>query len=298
VLWSAGYRDVGLLDVHTGTRFALSVFYPSGAREQPESLGRYRFEVALNARPAAGEFALVVISHGGGGTPLVYRTLARHLARNGFVVGLPTHPFNNVRDNSWQGKLENLRARPALVHGVLDWFFADPEFGPLLKPGVAAVVGHSMGGYTALAAAGGVATALAHEPADGNAREVGLEPDPRITALVLLAPATVWFSGEDALRRVNLPVLMLSAERDELTPAPHAQIVVERLPDKAKLQHRVVPNAGHFSFLAPFPEVLTKPSFPPSQDPPGFDRVAFLEELNLEVTAFLRQALQEKAAEP
>lgn len=115
---------------------------------------------------------------------------------------------------------------------------------------------------------------------------------------MLLAPATVWFSGEDALRRVNVPVLMLSAERDELTPALHAQIVVERLPDTAELRHRIVPNAGHFAFLAPFSEALTKPSFPPSQDPPGFDRVAFLDELNIEVSAFLAHALQEKAAAP
>ncbi len=84
---------------------------------------------------------------------------------------------------------------------------------------------------------------------------------------------------------------MLSAEHDELTPAFHAQVVVERVPDPAKLRHRVVANAGHFAFLAPFSAALTKPSFPPSQDPPGFDRVRFMDELNAEVTAFLRETL-------
>lgn len=287
--WSAGYRSVDVLDEHTGTRSDTSVFYPSDAPEEAVTLGRYVLDVAVDGAPAHGPFPLVVISHGGGGTPLVYRLLAQHLARNGFVVAVPTHPFNNVRDNAWQGRVENLRARPALIHSVLDWSFADAEFEPILKPGVAAVVGHSMGGYSALAAAGGVATAFPHETANGEAVEVSVEPDPRIKALVLLAPATVWFSGEDALRRVTVPVLMLSAEHDELTPAKHGRVVADRLPQKEKLLQRVVRNAGHYSFLGPFPEALTKPSFPPSQDPPGFDRVRFLAELNLEVTEFLKR---------
>jgi hypothetical protein len=84
---------------------------------------------------------------------------------------------------------------------------------------------------------------------------------------------------------------MLTGERDESTPPWHAEIVKQGVPDVAAVDHRVVANAGHYSFLSPFPEELSRPTFPPSQDPAGFDRVRFHEEMNAEVTAFLRRVL-------
>lgn len=57
------------------------------------------------------------------------------------------------------------------------------------------------------------------------------------------------------------------------------------------LDHRSVANAGHFSFLDPFPGTLTKAEFPPSQDPPGFDRERYHETLAADVLAFLQRVL-------
>jgi hypothetical protein len=36
---------------------------------------------------------------------------------------------------------------------------------------------------------------------------------------------------------------------------------------------------------------MTSPTFPPSQDPEGFDRARFHEEMNSEIEAFLRRVL-------
>jgi hypothetical protein len=36
---------------------------------------------------------------------------------------------------------------------------------------------------------------------------------------------------------------------------------------------------------------MTSPTFPPSQDPAGFDRARFHEEMNAEIAAFLRRVL-------
>ena len=41
------------------------------------------------------------------------------------------------------------------------------------------------------------------------------------------------------------------------------------------------------ALLSPFSESMRSPSFPPSQDPEGFDRAAFHVELNDEVLSFL-----------
>jgi len=84
---------------------------------------------------------------------------------------------------------------------------------------------------------------------------------------------------------------MLTGEKDEITPPFHAEILEKGLPASTLLEHQIVPNAGHFSFLAPFPPVRVSPQFAPSQDPPGFDRQEFHRKLNPQILRFLRQYL-------
>jgi len=153
-----------------------------------------------------------------------------------------------------------------------------------------AVVGDSLGGYAALAIAGGQPVASPSDTGDGMFRRLQVIHDNRVAALVLLAPATPWFLTDDSLRQVRIPIRMFTGERDELSPVWNAEIVATGVPDRAIVDHRVIPNAGHFSFVSPFPAAMTSPGFPPSQDPSGFDRRAFHVELNREVLGFLRRA--------
>ena len=286
-----GFRAVEVDDDVLGIAFPMVVFYPTNQPEKTENIGPFQLQVALNAPVKAGVFPVVLISHGSGGTPLVYRTLAHYLARSGFVVGLPEHPFNNRNDNTWQGTAQNLAARPRHLRLAIDSLYNSPRLVDFVLPDVVGLVGHSMGGYTALALAGGTPTCFPAEAPDGQPHSVTTEPDRRVRAVVLLAPAAVWFRAPNALRDVQVPLLMLLAEIDELTPVFHAQVVLDGLPTQTRIEHRVVPNAGHFSFLSPFPVAMTSPGFPPSQDPPGFDRARFHDELNTQVKAFLQREL-------
>ena len=61
--------------------------------------------------------------------------------------------------------------------------------------------------------------------------------------------------------------------------------------DPSQMDFRMVENAGHFSFMSPFPESMNHPDFLPSTDPEGFDRVSFHQNLKREITAFLNSAL-------
>lgn len=277
---SAGCRAVELRASGKDYTFPLLVLYPTEAPEAPESFGPYPVEVAMDAPVVPGTHPLVVISHGTGGSHLLYRTLAAHLARAGFVVALPEHPLNNRNDNELGGTAEILANRPRHVRQVVDHVSAEFDVGPV------AVVGHSLGGYTGLALAGGRPTAFPHETPDRLPHPVEVVPDERVRALVLLAPATAWFAHEGALSAITAPILLLTAEHDEHTPPWHAEIVTNAVAD---VEHRVVPGAGHYSFLSPFPARMTSPAFPPSQDPEGFDRAAFHAHLNDEVLAFLRR---------
>jgi predicted dienelactone hydrolase len=284
-----------VVDDATGGAFPMLVLYPSPAPERGERFGPYVLDVAMDAPVAEGAWPLVVVSHGTGGSHLAYRTLAAHLARRGFVVALVEHPGNNRNDDSLAHTAVNLAQRPRHLRVAIDRLHADPEIGPRLPSDAVAIVGHSMGGYTALAVAGGRPMAFPRESPDGRAHPVPVTPDPRVRALVLLAPATPWFMPPDALAGVRVPILMLTAEHDPHTPSWHAEIVMGGVPDRARVEHRVVPNAGHFSFLSPFPAAMAGPTFAPAQDPPGFDRVAFHATLAAEVEAFLRRTLPASA---
>jgi predicted dienelactone hydrolase len=269
------------------------LFYPTRAPARPEPLGSYTMPLARDAPPVGERLALVAISHGTGSSPLVLRDLAAHLARMGFVVALPEHPGNNRNDNRLADSFVNMEDRPRHLGLAVDAAFADAQLGPRLLPGAVALIGHSLGGYTALALAGGRPTAAPPQSPDGQPRAIPVAPDPRVRALVLLAPATVWYALEGALAAVAVPILMWTAEKDDVAPAFHGEVVRRGVPDARRIDQRVLAGAGHFSFLSPFPPKRVRPDFPPSQDPPGFDRVAAQPSLHAEIATFLRQVLGE-----
>jgi predicted dienelactone hydrolase len=288
---TVGCRALEVVDAVQGARVPLWVLYPARAPELLEQFGPYPLAVATGA-PVEGEgLPLVVISHGNNGSPWTYRGMAAHLARAGFVVALLEHPGNSRSDGSLAGTAANLENRPRHVRLVLDAVFADEHLGKRLSPAGAGVIGHSIGAYTALAVAGGRPSALPHEVPDGQARAVPVVRDDRVRALVLLAPASVWFMADGALAGVDVPILMRTGELDQHVPAMHTGFILRGVPDPRRIDHRVVPGAGHFSFQSPFPPAMTRPDFPPSQDPAGFDRLAFQPVLYAEIETFLRGSL-------
>ncbi len=278
-------------DAPAGRDIPVLVMYPSDSPEKPAHVGPYTQRLALHGRIAAGTFTLVVVSHGTGGSPLVYRTLAAHLARNGYVVALPEHPGNNRADNTLADTVANLERRPRDVSAVIDWVLESSDYASRCQPRTAAVIGHSLGGYTALAVAGGVPTSFAHESPDREPHRLAVTPDARVKALVLLAPATPWFMHEGALAHVDVPILMMIGDRDEIAPEWHGEIVRRGVPDPARVEYHPVPNAGHFAFLSSFPPAMTDAAFAPSQDPPGFDRRRFGAVLDARVLDFLNRVV-------
>src|SRR5580692_7574048 len=74
--------------------------YPCTRPSIPTAFGPYELDVSVEAPLAPGRFPLVLISHGSGGSPLVYRSLSLLLARHGFIVALPKHPGNSLGDDA------------------------------------------------------------------------------------------------------------------------------------------------------------------------------------------------------
>ena len=242
--------------------------YPASVSPAPVTLGPFVVEASLDAPPAPGRFPVVVLSHGSGSRPLLHRVLAHALARRGFVVALPEHPGNHREDNSLADSDANLEGRPRHVCSVLAALSADPVLSQAADLERLALGGHSIGAYTALAVAGGTPWTRPGQP-------LSVPHDPRVKALVLLAPTTPWFTPEGSLRAVTVPILMVSGEQDVISPASNGERVLARVPDASRVSAHVVPGAGHYSFLSPFPPAMRRPDFAPSVDLPGFDRERF-----------------------
>ena len=233
------YRRIDLQDAATGEFFPVALWYPTRAAPAallltgslsecrlPAMLCRligFEMQVASNAAPADGTFGLIVISHGAGGLALNHRDLAMALASRGYVVAAPTHPRGKDSDISGPGVWVG---RPKQVSRVIDAVLEDTQLGPHIQRDRIGVVGHSNGGYTALAVAGAkpsTAAIIAHcrqHPDDSRfcsfggaatrdaARKAGDIPDvrdPRVRAIVLMAPNAAPFT-DDALARVTVPV--------------------------------------------------------------------------------------------
>lgn len=271
---NCGLHRIPLLDRVQNATIPVAVLYPTDELARTERFGPYSLEVAREAHVSGSELPVVLLSHGGGGTPWAYRDLAKRLATSGFVVVLPEHIGNSRSDNSLERKAANLENRPRHVSLAIDAVFADGLIGPHLESDRVGVIGHSIGAYTALAAAGGKAWTAPRETEDRQPRPVKVIPDSRIQALALLMPATFWFP-EGSLREIDIPILIRTGSRDEMTPPSHGDAVKAGVADASLVEHTVISGAGHFSIMSTFPAALASPAFPPSQDPDGFDREAY-----------------------
>jgi len=309
VEYSAGFVRVEPVSADNGQSFSLVVFYPSQVTARPTKLGPFTLDIALGADIADGRFPLAVISHGSGGSQLGYRSIAIDLAKRGFVVALPLHPGNNFQDNRAAGSVANWTDRPKHIAAAIDHLLAAGRFSASIDAQKVAVIGHSAGGYSALAVAGGVAdTGSIHALCQQSVAQQGpfctggrgpAEPatvihhqkDARVKALVLMAPVGVLYQHQQSLAQVELPVLLLQAEHDaELIEPYHADVIAQQLPATAKLTRRMVENSGHYSFITPFPAFLAAELGPVAQDPAGFDRAAFHRQLGGEIADYLQAA--------
>ena len=282
-----GSRYIQVKDETNNISFPVLVQYPTHQPSSPATFGPYTMDISTNARILEGHFPLVIISHGNGGSHLLYRTISTYLAKSGYVVVMIEHYGNNRDNNELERSIVNLQYRPRHVSLTIDKLLSENAFGQSLILDKIAIIGHSFGGYTALALAGGT-------PWTQTGNKVEVQNDPRIKALVLMAPAAAYYTPEGSLDKVNIPILLLVAEHDQFIPKKWtAEVVINGVHDKSKLTVRTIDNAGHFSFISPFPTTMKSPTFLPSTDPDGFDREEFHRQLPTEILNFLNDKLNE-----
>ena len=293
----------------------VALYYPTMAAPRAIAMGPFALDVAIGGKPVDKVKALILLSHGIGGTELGHSVLAQALARNGYLVAALRHPGDNWQDRSLMETSPEryFDERPRQASRVIDAILADPEWKDRIAsdgqgPRVGAL-GHSAGGYTVLALAGArpdLSRMRQHCQAEASEDPIfcgigrsgtAMPPSPaaalslkdeRVRAVVALAPTGVLLTAE-SLATVRSSTMIYEAELDHfLVPKFHAEWVAKNLP--AANLHRV-PNAWHFAFMDTPSMSLPSPDGDVAANPPGFDRAAFLKKLAVEITAFFDKTL-------
>ncbi len=277
----AGITKIEFSEKTRNITFPAFVMYPTSIKSDTQNIGPFSVKATNDAEIKEGKYPLIIISHGGGGNFLGYLTITQFLAEQGYIVVMIEHYKNNRNNNELEGKIENFENRPKHISLTIDTMLEN-KFKNYINKEKVAIIGHSMGGYTALALAGGI-------PFTKEGIKVKTLIDTRIKAIILFAPATAFFNYDNSLDNVKIPILFFSAEKDELTTLQeHKEIIEKQLSHNNKVVFEIVENAGHFSFLSPFPKSMRNPKFLPSTDPKGFDREEFHLRLDNKILKFLR----------
>ncbi|WP_417605740.1 alpha/beta hydrolase family protein [Oceanimonas baumannii] len=291
--------------------FPMALFYPTSSEPKVVELGPFKLNVAVEGEVPKGKYPLVIVSHGSGGSHLSYKDVAISLAKNGFIVGMPLHPQNNYMDNVLEGSVTNYTNRPKHITLAIDTLLNTSDLNAYIDSDKIAVLGHSVGGYAAIAAAGGVGdtsslikicrnSPLLTDPyctpvRDGSMTKAVIKSkkDSRIKAVIIMAPVGVLFSTEGSLNDVDIPVLLLKAEKDkEVTEPYNADVIEKGLPNKQQLISIMIPDAGHYSFLTSFPDFLKPELGLIAEDPDGFNRAEFQEKLGTIIVDYLKEVLK------
>jgi predicted dienelactone hydrolase len=255
--YPVGVRTLMLFDssrlnvAGTGPRpVTVEVYYPSTAaavagvpRDVVSVLGvpvvetRSFRDVAI----AQGPFPLVLFSHGNDGIRFQSFFFASHLASHGYVVVCPDHHGNTFVDALLGIVDPNVIVnRPLDMSFLIDQFSAftaetGNTFDGAIDTARIGASGHSFGGYTVFAIAGGTSP-------------LGTFTDPRVRAILPQAPAAPF--PPEFFGTIAIPTLILGGSIDETTPFDSQQLApFQALPSGAAVVGLAeLTDAGHFTF--------------------------------------------------
>lgn len=197
---------------------------------------------------------VVIISPGFSSEPSAFDYLGEHLASHGIAVAIPEHigSGKNNKTAVLQGKKKlvinpiEFVERPLDVKYVLDELerlaLSNPFYRKRLNLDEVGVIGHSLGGYTALALAGAkINNRKLRDRCPSKkiilnislllqcrANEIPPLPyqlkDERIKGVIAISPISSVVFGSESLSQINVPTMIVAGSKDIVAPVIQEQI--------------------------------------------------------------------------
>ncbi len=267
--------ELEIEDADSGRTLSGFVWYPTDASgpltDDFESKVWMSTEVVKAAEPASGRFPLVVLSHGMYGNAFNQAWLGGALARKGYVIAAISHPGTSTWSRD-PDVTRQLWERPKDVTRVIDYMTTTPGLEDLVDQDRIFMAGHSLGGFTALALAGGRYDAarlerfcaetpdelacgilsdwkIAQTPEDRAQMEADLS-EPRIKAFALFDLGGTQSFSDASLGQISRPLLIFGAPimTSGLTLDIESRALAASLPNG--VARYVEPDTlSHFDFL-------------------------------------------------
>ena len=280
---AAGLRLIDIPASADGPALKGAMWYPCAEPSGEVNLGKITVPAVKDCPLLREKLPLVVVSHGRGGSFIGHHDTDEVLADAGFIVAA-------------------IVERPTDIKRLIDFLIGGSALASKIDQETLGFFGFSRGGYTGLVLVGANPDFASAAPLCQQSRahfceqilrkEFPAQPlthDPRIKAAVIVDPLTIFFTA-DSFAAVKVPVQLWASERGGDGVLPHSvDLVDSNLP--ARHQYHVVPNAGHFAFLAPCPPALVTELAEICVDANGFDRVASHTQFDAAALAFFRTHL-------
>lgn len=246
--YNIGQTTLNLKDNKRERPIKIEIWYPTKDTTKTNITTQYPFKLPPTSKDAdiiSDKFPLILLSHGTGGNRISHMWLACELVGNGFIVAAADH-YGNTLDNKIPENFVKIWDRPLDISFMLDAILNHPKFTSVIDTTKIGMAGFSLGGYTAIALAGGILDySLLKEFSNteeggnefdlpelgnisnlitpqliktGNTNYKNLK-DERISAFVAMAPAIgQGFNGREQFVNVHNPILIIGTENDNRTP--------------------------------------------------------------------------------
>jgi predicted dienelactone hydrolase len=259
---AAGFRFIEVPADGEGPALKGAMWSPCSEAPGTVDLGNITLPGVKDCAIGGEKLPLVVISHGRGGTFVGHHDIGETLADAGFVAAAINHPGDTVSDLSRSDDLSVFIERPTDIKRLVDFMISASPAASSIDSDRIGFFGFSRGGYTGLVLVGANpdwtrAADLCEQSSSHICDQIrgkeypteSLTHDPRIKAAVIVDPLALLFTA-DSLQAIKVPIQLWASELGGDGVTPHMVGAVDSgLP--VKHEYHVVPNSGHFAFLAP-----------------------------------------------
>ncbi|WP_394747055.1 alpha/beta hydrolase family protein [Spongiimicrobium salis] len=278
-----GQKSITYTDESRSRPLVTEIWYPTldTLKVQASSEGNKALFKPMATIPNASipdqKFPLILVSHGTGGNRFSLTWLIERMVKKGYIVVSLDH-YGNSTFNKIPREFVKWWERAIDVQFVLTNVLQDAEIGSKIDASRIGGVGHSLGGYTHIALAGGyVDRADRSDDAETN-NERQLPPefpemdeeidfdtdslivasytkykdlvkDERIKAFFVMAPAIGFgFHSKEQTKDISTPVYIVAGKGDRNTPPENNALKYHNLIATSTL-HMFGENVGHYVFL-------------------------------------------------